>query len=87
MTLLREAFEVHRTGTIEDRRRWVLRHPTASSFAVSLIATLAVTGVGVLIRPDAVTVVAFVVMFGISFGAALLLLALVRLRPARPGRS
>ena len=87
MTLLREAFEIHRTGAVDDRRRWVLRHPTSSSVAVSLLATLVVTGFVLLLRPASVTLVAVIVLFGISFGASLLLLAVAGLRPDRPGRS
>jgi hypothetical protein len=76
MNLLREALDVHRTGTVDERRRWVLRHPTFSSFAVCLVVTVGVTVTGLLLRPDAVTVPAFVAMFGATFAMGQLLLLL-----------
>jgi len=76
VSLLREAINVHRTGTVDERRRWVLRRPTSSSAVVSALATILVVAIGRLVRPDAVTLPAVLALFGATFGAALLLLAL-----------
>ena len=86
MTLLQEALEVHRRGSVEERRRWVVRHPVASSVPVCLVATALVTVLGLVVRPDAVTVQAVLVLFGASFGVSLLLLGLAGLRPEDPAR-
>ena len=76
MALLREALEVHRQGTVDERRRWVLRHPTFSSIVVCLVATVAVAAVGLVANPRSVTLISVIVLFGTTFSVSLLLLAL-----------
>ena len=72
MRLVREALEVHRTGTVDEQRRWVLRHPTFSSFTVSVVVTVAMTLIALVVRLSAVTVVG--AFFAATFVVARLLL-------------
>ena len=74
MTLLREALEVHRRGTVDERRRWVLRHPMFSSLTVCAVVTVAMTVTALVLRPGAVSVVGVGATFGAGFVVARLLL-------------
>ena len=74
MTLLREALEVHRTGTVDERRLWVLRHPTFSSLFVSIVVTAAVSVVALVLWPGAESLARIGALFAVTFLVARLLL-------------
>ena len=82
MTLVREAIDIHRRGTVDERRRWVLRHPMFSSVTVSALVTVAMNVTALVIRPGVVSPVGV----GATFGASVVVARLCLLAADRSRR-